>query len=209
VDLQIIAFAGVAALLTVTPGADMVLVTRNAIYGGMRAGLSTTLGILAGCLAWAVLSAAGLSALLNASAAAFAVLKLAGAVYLILLGLQTIWRTFQGGEPATDNGASGDWAVGSAFRQGLLTNLLNPKVGVFYMTLLPQFVSPGQPVLVTSMLLASIHIVFGLIWLSGYSFIVTKAGDLLRRPRVRRLLERVTGAVLVALGLRVAFVERS
>jgi len=202
-DSRYLAFAGVAALLTVTPGADMALVTRSALAGGRRAALATTLGISLGVLAWAAASALGVAAVLATSPTAFAVLQLGGAAYLVVLGLQTLWRTRQA---APDRGEDGDRAERrtTAFRQGLLTNVLNPKIAVFYGTLLPQFLSPGDPALAISLVLAGIHVAFGLAWLTTYAWLVTRAGDVLRRPRARRALDRLTGTVLVALGLRIA-----
>ena len=207
-DAQVLTFAAVAALLTVTPGADMALVTRNALSGGRSAALQTTCGILLGCMAWAAASALGIAALLGASATGFTALKIVGAAYLVLLGLRTIWRARRAGAPARSPSEAerpGRGALGSsAFRQGVLTNLLNPKIAVFYSTLLPQFISVGDPVLLKSLLLSGIHGLMGLAWLSSYAWLVTSAGDVLRRPDVRRALDRVTGSVLVALGVRLA-----
>jgi threonine/homoserine/homoserine lactone efflux protein len=205
----IVAFAGVAAVLTVAPGADMALVTKNALASGRRAAFMTTLGIQAGCLSWAAASALGVAALLAASSTAFNALKIAGAAYLLYLGVRTIWEARRHGriaaeqafEPAPDSGAA-------AFRQGLLTNLLNPKIAVLYATLLPQFMAPGDPVVLKSLLLAGIHDAMGIVWLTAYAWVVTRAGDVLRRPAVRRALDRLTGSVLVALGLRLAAERR-
>jgi RhtB (resistance to homoserine/threonine) family protein len=207
-DARFLAFVGVAALLTVTPGADMALVTKHALGGGRRAAFLATLGITVGTLLWAAASGLGLAALLNASATAFTALKLAGAAYLILIGVQTVWQSRGGAAgtaAATANRRLGD---GRAFRQGLLTNLLNPKVGVFYTSFLPQFIEPGDPVFVRSLLLALVHLTIGVAWLTVYAAAVTRAGDVLRRPRVKRTLDRVTGAVLVGLGVRLAVEER-
>ena len=203
----ILAFAAVAALLTITPGADMALVTRSALTGGGSGALATTLGILTGTMAWALASALGVAALLAASATAFTVLKLAGGAYLVFLGIQAIWRT-RHGAASSDMGAAGEPIADSAFRQGLVTNLLNPKIAVFYTTLLPQFIVPGDPVLLKSVLLAGIHNLMGLVWLTGYATLVTRAGDVLRRPRVKRALDRVTGGVLIALGVRLTIEKR-
>jgi threonine/homoserine/homoserine lactone efflux protein len=211
-DPQVLTFAGLAALLTITPGADMALVTKNARAAGRKAAVLTTLGINIGLLSWATASAVGLAAILSASATAFTILKLVGGAYLILLGLQTIWQTRRGEEPRIEEVRAdrpGQRAArGSAFRQGLLTNLLNPKIAVFYTTLLPQFISPRDPVFLKSMLLAAIHNLLGCVWLTGYAYFVVKTGDLLRCPTVKRILDRATGAVLITLGLRLAFEER-
>jgi threonine/homoserine/homoserine lactone efflux protein len=196
---------------TVTPGADMALVTRNAVAGGMRAAVSTAVGIVAGCFTWAAASALGIAALLSASATAFTVVKIAGAVYLAMLGLQALLAARRRVKaPAAARDATVDGAVGplAALRQGLLTNLLNPKIAVLYATLLPQFLSPGDPVMALSLTMAAIHGAMGLVWLSAYARVIVAAGDLLRRPRVRAALDAVTGTVLVALALRLATERR-
>ena len=197
-----ITFVGIAALVTITPGADMALVLRNTLRGGMPAALGTTLGIVTGLFAWAAASALGVASLLRSSADAFTVLKLVGAAYLVFLGLQTIVRSGRG---ATLDDAP---HRGSAYRQGLLSNLLNPKIAVFYATFLPQFISPGEPVLAKSLLLGSIHAAMGLVWLPLYAYAIVRAGRVLRRPAVLRAVERLTGAVLIAFGVRLAFARR-
>lgn len=215
-DSQLIAFAGVAALVTVTPGADMALVTAVTLRSGPRAGLLAAAGISVGVLTWAVASAVGLSALLAASATAFTVVKLAGAAYLILLGVQALWQARAGAAdaptaPGHDRPAppeDGRRALLRPLRQGLTTNLLNPKIAVFYTSLLPQFIRPGDPVLLRSVLLAGVHVALGMAWLAWYASVLGRLGARLRRPRVRRVLQRATGTVLVALGVRLAVHER-
>jgi len=194
-DLSAIAaFTGVAMLLTITPGADMALVTRAALASGRGEAFAVTLGIVSGLMVWATASALGVAALLATSATAFTVLKVAGAAYLVGLGLFTLLRA---GEPARREARE---PVRSGFTVGLLTNLLNPKIAVFYSTLLPQFIGPGDPVLATSLVMAGVHGALGVVWLSGYAWAVTAMGDVLRRPRVRTAVDRVTGVVLVGLG---------
>ena len=210
-DSHLLAFIAVATLLTITPGADMALVTRNALTGGRRPALLASAGIVSGLLVWATLSALGISALLNASATAFTILKLAGAAYLIFLGVQALWATRHGYVPVAETAGSGSVqaiAAPVAYRQGLLSNLLNPKVGVFYTSLLPQFVTVDDGVASQSLALALIHIVIGIVWLVAYTGFVVRAGAVLRRPGVRVWLDRVTGTVLVALGLRLATERR-
>jgi threonine/homoserine/homoserine lactone efflux protein len=204
---QLLAFSAVAAVLTVTPGADMALVTRNAVAGGMRAAVATAAGVVAGCFAWAAASALGIAALLSASATAFTAVKIAGAIYLVALGLQTLLAAL--GHARAPAGARPDPArrpirPPAALRQGLLTNLLNPKIALLYATLLPQFLSPGDPVLALSLTMAAIHGAMGLVWLSAYARVIVAAGDLLHRPRVRAALDAVTGSVLIALAVRLA-----
>jgi threonine/homoserine/homoserine lactone efflux protein len=204
---SVVGFAVVAALLTVTPGIDTALVIRNTLQGGRAVGLRTSLGICCGLIVWGLLSALGVTAVVTASRVAFDALRLAGAAYLIFLGVRTLLAT-RGGD-ARDGGdrlgvADGRGRGRAAFRTGMLNNLLNPKVGVFYVTLLPQFVPAGTSVLGVSVLLASVHFVEGVLWLSLITLVVHRAARLMRRPAVRRGMERVTGLVLLGFGARVA-----
>jgi threonine/homoserine/homoserine lactone efflux protein len=200
-------FVGIAALLTITPGADMAMVSRSVLIGGRRDAFATTLGILAGCLVWAIVSAAGVAAVLAASRTAYDALRLVGAAYLVWLGVQSLIAARRG--DYRDTGEEGPRAGrSSAFRQGLLTNLFNPKIAIFYSTFLPQFIGPGDPALLLSILLASVHIGFGLIWLTGYAWLLDRAVTAFKNSRVRRALDAVTGTVLVALGLRLAAERR-
>jgi threonine/homoserine/homoserine lactone efflux protein len=205
---RLYAFIGVAALLTILPGADMALVTRNVLALGRRRTMGTVAGICSGCVLHATASALGLSAILATSATAFDVLKTVGAAYLLWLGVQSIRAA---GAPTPTVGEQ-TRAVGrrppAAFVQGFLTNILNPKVAVFYLTFLPQFISPGQPVLRRSLLLASIHIAMGFAWLTAYAWFVDRLGGVLTRPTVKSALERITGGVLIALGARLAWERR-
>jgi RhtB (resistance to homoserine/threonine) family protein len=199
----VVAYLLAAALLTVTPGADMAVVTKVALRSGRRAAVAASLGICTGLLAWGAASAVGLAALVRTSPTAFTVLKYAGAAYLVALGAQALWHSRRAAEAPPETRTTR-----GAFRDGLLSNLLNPKIAVFYTAFLPQFVRPGQPVLATTLLLALVHGVMGLAWLTTYAHLVTRAGDLLRRPRARRVLDRVTGVALVGLGTRLAVARR-
>jgi threonine/homoserine/homoserine lactone efflux protein len=198
-------FLGVVALLTITPGADMAMVARSVLIGGRRDAFATTLGICAGCLAWAIVSAAGVAAVLAASETAYDALRLVGAAYLVWLGVQSLLAARRGDHLASDqtNGRRS-----SPFRQGLLTNLFNPKIAVFYSTFLPQFIGPGDPALLLSILLAGVHIGLGLVWLTGYAWLLDRTVTAFRGSRVRRALDALTGTVLVALGLRLAAERR-
>jgi threonine/homoserine/homoserine lactone efflux protein len=198
----ILSFTAVAAVLTLTPGVDMALVTRTALERGPRAARFTAAGICAGLLVWAALSAIGVAALLATSAEVYTVLRLAGAAYLLYLGVQGLLRA------AGPDRIEVPRMAGSPFRQGLVTNLLNPKIAVFYTTFLPQFIGPHDPVFATSLLLASIHAGLSLVWLSGYGSVVARAGDVLRRGRARRALDAISGVVLVGLGVRLALERR-
>jgi threonine/homoserine/homoserine lactone efflux protein len=205
-------FLGVITLLTITPGADMAMVSRSVFMGGRRAAFATTLGIGAGCMVWAIASAAGVAAVLAASETAYDALRLVGAAYLVWLGVQSLWAAARGyavgGQTPTRDltptsiGARG--SLRTPFRQGLLTNLFNPKIALFYTTFLPQFIRPGDPVLILSIAMATVHIALGIIWLSAYAWLLDRAVDAFKGSRLRRALDSVTGAVLVALGIRVA-----
>lgn len=207
-------FLGVIALLTITPGADMAMVARSVFMGGRRAAFATTLGIGAGCLIWALASAAGVAAVLAASETAYDTLRLVGAAYLVWLGVQSLSAAARGYGGAQPPGAQVGGAVNprrgatgslrTPFRQGLLTNLFNPKIALFYTTFLPQFIRPGDPVLLLSIAMAGVHILLGIVWLSTYAWLLDHAVEAFRGSRLRRVLDSVTGGVLVALGIRVA-----
>jgi threonine/homoserine/homoserine lactone efflux protein len=200
-------FLGVITLLTITPGADMAMVSRSVFMGGRPAALATTLGISAGCLVWAVASAAGVAAVLAASETAYDALRLVGAAYLAWLGVTTLWSAVRGYGGAAFESARPPDAAGSLrrpFRQGLLTNLFNPKIALFYTTFLPQFIKPGDPVLLLSIAMASVHVLLGLVWLSAYAWLLDRAVETFKSSRLRRALDALTGSVLVALGIRVA-----
>jgi len=206
VDPRLYAFIGVAAVLTILPGADMALVTRNVLAVGRRRTMLTIVGICAGCMIHATASALGLSAILATSAAAFNVVKTLGAAYLVWIGVQSIHEA-RASTPVSASGATRHSGAGP-FLQGFLTNLLNPKVAIFYLTFLPQFISQGEPVLKKSFLLAAIHIVLGFVWLTAYAWFVDRLGAVLTRPRVKAWLERTVGALLIALGVRLAWARR-
>jgi threonine/homoserine/homoserine lactone efflux protein len=202
-------FLGVITLLTITPGADMAMVSRSVFVGGRRAAFATTLGIASGCMLWAIASAAGVAAVLAASETAYDALRLVGAAYLVWLGAQSLWAALRGyrGTPLGEvAGASGSvrGSLRRPFRQGLLTNLFNPKIALFYTTFLPQFIGPGDPVLPLSIAMASVHVGLGIVWLSGYAWLLDHAVEAFRDSRLRRGLDALTGTVLVALGIRVA-----
>ena len=187
----------------------MALVARSVLTRGRRAGYVTSVGICTGLWVHAVASALGLSAILMASAALFSAVKLAGALYLVVLGVLSLRTAVSARVSAltvTTAATARDGRV--AFGEGLLSNLLNPKVALFYLTLLPQFVRPGDPVLARSLLLAGIHVVIGLVWLIIYAYFLGRLGAVLRQPRVRRALEGLTGAVLIGLGARLAWDRR-
>jgi RhtB (resistance to homoserine/threonine) family protein len=203
---ELLAFIGVVAVIVVVPGPDMALVLQNGLNRGRRAALETAFGINAGLLVWAVAAALGIAALLHASAPAFTALKLAGAAYLVWLGLRALRDAWRGSADAPAE--SRPPRQSSPFRQGLLTNLLNPKIALVFTTLIPQFVDAGEPAVAQTLLLAAVFICMGLVWLTSYALLVARVGAVLKRSAVRRVLNAVTGTVLTALGVRVALTDR-
>jgi threonine/homoserine/homoserine lactone efflux protein len=199
------AFLGIAAVLIVTPGPDTALTIRNTLLGGRTSGLRTALGVVTGQAVWTVATSAGIAALLVASEPAFRAVKLAGAAYLIFLGAQTLAHAVRRVEPRPRPARR---RAGSAYRQGLLSNLGNPKMAAFFTSLLPQFAPGGETSFAGLLALGLLFCCLTLVWLSAYAFAVARAGDVLRRPRIRRALDAVTGAVLVAFGLRLASEKR-
>ena len=206
------AFALVATLLTVTPGADMALVLQSALTERPRATRRTILGICSGLMVWGAAVAAGIAALLVASSAAFTALKVAGAAYLVALGLLAILRSFRdegdGAFVEPIELPEGGPGRRRPYLRGLTSNVLNPKIAIFYTTLLPQFIEPGGNAFAASLLLAATHALLTLAWLLLFAGAASRARLALRRERIRRLIDRVTGSVLVALGIRVALQRR-
>jgi threonine/homoserine/homoserine lactone efflux protein len=203
-DPRIIGALGLITLLTIAPGPDMALVTTTALTRGRAAAIRTSLGISTGTLIWAALSGLGVATILAASAEAFTVVRLAGATYLVYLGVRALadaWR----GDPHDLGMSAADIDIRrSAYRRGLVTNLLNPKVGLFYTTLVPQLVGPGDPVALASICVGLAHAAIGTTWLCLLAALVDRAAGVLQRPRIRRTIAGMTGAILIAFGLRVA-----
>lgn len=200
--IGVVTFTVAAVLIVLLPGPDTLVVVRNLVRGGRAAGVRTVAGVLCGLAVWVVTAALGLSAVLRASADGYTALRLAGAVYLIWLGLQSL-RSRPGERPA-ELSATRAGPLGSGYRAGLATDLLNPKVGVFFVSFLPGFVPPGYPVGPTALLFGGIFIV-----LTGLYFAVLLrlAGSVTRwmtQPSVRRRLDRLTGLVLIGFGVRLA-----
>ena len=196
-------FLLVAAIVVITPGVDMAVVTRNALLDGRRAAVLTALGINLGVMFWVTAAALGLAAVVAASATAFAAIKLAGAVYLVYLGAMVLRS---GQRAGTGNAPSRD-ARRAPFRQGLVSNLLNPKIAVFFTGLLPQFVGShgsAADLLVLGLLFNAL----GVVWLTSYALLAARGRDVLSRPAVKRTLDRATGTVLIGLGARLALERR-
>jgi len=202
---ELAAFLGVSAIVIVTPGPDTALTIRSSLMGGRRAGIFTAFGVSSGQAVWTLASAIGIAALLAASEPAFLAVKIAGAAYLIWLGVQAFAAAVRGRRAKTA-ARRGSRALEPrrAFRQGLLSNLGNPKMAAFFPSLLPQFAHSFTALLA----LGFVFCLMTLAWLTAYAIAVARAGDILSRSWVKRAIEAVTGAVLVALGLRLATERR-
>lgn len=206
---QLLLFLGGSILVTIVPGPDMALVLRQVLIGGTALAQRTIYGNLTGLVVHATALAVGLSALLVTSAEAYTVVKLAGAAYLVFLGVQTLLSARRG-EWAEDGLAAGRSvpSMRTAYVQGLVSTVLNPKPALLFLAYLPQFVDYSRAVLPQIAFLAGVHILVGLIWMTLYAHIVQRAHRTLTRRDVRRWLEGATGVVLIALGLRVALERR-
>jgi len=216
----VFAFSVAAALVTITPGLDTALVLRTAAVEGGKPAMFTGLGVVTGVLAWGLVTALGLGAVLAVSDTAYTVLRVTGAAYLAWLGSQILRGAFQRrskGAVDTLRGVSGLWGRGGPvssrasrwFWRGLLNNLLNPKVGIFYLSFLPQFLPAGVNPVAFSVLLATIHAVMGLVWFGALTLATGPLARFLRRPAVTRSVDGLTGLVLLAFGIRLALERRA
>lgn|SRR5262249_17137202 len=202
------AFLAIAVVVIATPGQDTALTIRNTLLGGRRSGVATAIGVAAGLSVWALATSAGLAVVLQASHPAFVALRVAGAVYLVYLGGRSLRDAVRvrsrtlGGQPTARLG--NPMPPRRALRQGLISNLGNTKILVFFTSLLPQFVTGGKAAFTPLLLLGLVFVLMTVIWLTAYAIAVAKARALLLRSRVRRVVDTVTGAVLVAFGVRLA-----
>ena len=204
---DLLAFVAVSAVVICTPGQDTALLVRNTLAGGRSSGIATAGGVTLGIATWAVAASAGLAALLQASEPVFQTLKLLGAAYLAYLGAQSLRRALTRGQHGHEPAGSSPLSPGRAFRQGLLSNLGNPKIAVFFAGMLPQFVPQGSASFAVLLALGLVFCAMGLAWLTAYAVAVARIGKLLA-GRARRALDAVTGVVLVALGLRLVTEDR-
>jgi RhtB (resistance to homoserine/threonine) family protein len=209
VGVHLLVFIGVAAIVIVIPGPDTAVVTKNVLVHGRRAAFGTSLGVSTGLLVWTIAAAVGIASLLRASETAFTILKIAGALYLIWLGIGALRDARHAGavEGSATDSRPAMGALGG-FRQGFLSDLANPKIGIFFTSLLPQFVDPGQPVLFPFLTLGAVFVLMTVVWLAAYTLVASRAAETLQRPRVRAALDRITGVALIAIGLRLATERR-
>lgn len=205
------AFLGVSVLVICTPGQDTALTIRSTMLGGRRGGIFTALGVSTGQAIWALAASVGVVAILLASEPLFLALRLAGALYLIFLGVQSLLaaiRPQDGKGVVAGRTSSRRFSTTKAYRQGVVSNLGNPKMAAFFTSLLPQFAPQEGPAFLTLFALGLLFSLMTLTWLTGYAFAVARASDFLQRPRIRRALDGLTGAALLVLGLRLATERR-
>ncbi len=207
---HLLVFVGVAAIVILLPGPDTAVVTKNVLLHGRRAALGASAGVGAGLSVWTLAAAVGLASVIRASEVAFTVLKVVGALYLMWLGFQALRAARHG--PADDEArltaARSVMGARGGFWQGFLSDLANPKIGIFFTSLLPQFVDPGRPVLLPFLVLGAVFVLMTVLWLGAYCLIAARAAETLRRARVRSALDGVTGVVLIAIGLRLVTEHR-
>jgi threonine/homoserine/homoserine lactone efflux protein len=202
-------FVAVSALLIIAPGLDTALIMRNALLHGRRVAVATALGVNTGMALWTLATALGLAALLEASAVAFTVVKVLGASYLIGIGLATLVASRRRGREARASQlAPAPLSATGGYRQGLLCNVANPKAAVIFTSLLPQFVAGAHPSALPFLALGAIFTAIALVLQGGYAIAAAAASRLLMRSRVRALVDRLTGVVLIALGVKLATLRR-
>lgn len=194
-------------MVIITPGVDMALVTQNALLHGRGPALATAIGVNVGIMFWTIAAAVGVAALVAGSQTAFTVIKLSGAVYLVGLGAAALWASRTRKATGAELPPHGRLAGGTALRQGVVSNLLNPKIAVFFTSLLPQFVGHRAGA-VDLLALGAIFNAMCVLWLACYAIVAARGRAALARPRIKRALDRLSGVVLIGLGARLAFERR-
>lgn len=207
-----LAFLSLSIVIIVTPGPDTAITIRNTLFGGRAGGIMTAFGIASGQTIWALATSAGIVALLVASEPMFLAVKYAGAAYLIYLGImalrEAVWPSGTVHTVMSAAKPGRRLTLIAAFRQGVISDLGNPKMAVFFASLLPQFVPTGEASFSAFLFLGVVFAMMTFVWLSLYAALIAKVGDFLRRPGIRRMIEAATGTVLIGLGLRVAAEQR-
>ncbi|MBW1937585.1 MAG: LysE family translocator [Deltaproteobacteria bacterium] len=206
VNSQLITFVAVTLVLTVTPGVDTFIIMRNVLRGGPKDGFYTAIGICSGLFVHASLSAFGISVILVRSAVFFNFVKMAGAIYLIWLGLSSIYGAMRhkNSFEYTQSAVPKEKLYPTkSLREGLLSNVLNPKPAVFYLAFFPQFINHGDPVFVKTMFLASIQFVIGISWLIMLSFFVSQVKNYIEKPSIKKALDTLSGSILIAFGIKI------
>lgn len=201
-------FLLISVLLILIPGPDTAIVTKHALLGGRHGGVFSAIGVATGLAIWTVAAAAGVAAVLRASEVAFTALKIAGAIYLVWMGVQMLRNRGIADPEERDTTPGGRRVATKALRQGVISDLSNPKIAVFFTSFMPQFVHSDAHGFASLLVLGGIFCVLTLLWLVIYGILVGHGTAFLRRPAVRRALDRFTGVVLIAFGIRLAFEHR-
>jgi len=204
-DGSFLTFLGVSIVVIVAPGPDTALTIRNTLRGGRASGIGTALGVSTGQLIWAVATSVGLVAVLLASEPVFRAVRLAGAAYLIWLGLQSLRAAVTARRPAPAGETVRErLSSRAAFSQGIVNNLGNPKMAVFFASVLPQFTAPGKGMASALVLLGIVFSILTFVWLAAYATVLSTVGRLLRASWLHRAVDAVSGTVLIGLGVKVA-----
>jgi RhtB (resistance to homoserine/threonine) family protein len=208
VPVHLLVYVGIVVAIALLPGPDTAVVTKNALIHGREAALGSAIGVNIGLSVWTLATALGVAAILRSSATVYDGLKLVGALYLVWIGARTLWDSRRP-RGAADTTAAGPRAIDrrGGFRQGVISNLANPKVGIFFTSLLPQFVSPHGSALLQMLMLGAIFLTFNVCWMCGYALAAVRLAHVLRRARVKAAIDRFSGLVLVGVGIRLA-IER-
>jgi threonine/homoserine/homoserine lactone efflux protein len=205
---HLLVYVGVVVAIALLPGPDTAVVTKNALVHGREAALGTALGVNIGLSVWTLATALGVAAILRSSATVYDALRLVGALYLIWIGGRTLWASRRHRGAANVEAAGGRGIDGrGGFLQGMISNLANPKVGIFFTSLLPQFVSPHGSALLQMLILGGIFITFNVFWMCSYALAAVRLAHILSRARVKAVIDRLSGLVLVGVGIRLA-IER-
>ncbi len=202
---NLLVYVGVVVAIALLPGPDTAVVTKNALVHGREAALGSAFGVNVGLSVWTLATALGVAAILRSSATVYDALKLIGALYLVWIGARTLWESRRARGVSAEQSAAGRAISGrGGFRQGVISNLANPKVGIFFTSLLPPFVSAHGSALVQMLLLGGIFIAFNLVWMCSYALAAVRLAHVLSRARVKAAIDRVSGLVLVGVGIRLA-----
>jgi threonine/homoserine/homoserine lactone efflux protein len=207
VPVHLLVYVGIVVAIVLLPGPDTAVVTKNALVHGRDAALGSALGSNVGVSIWTLATALGVAAVLKSSATVYDALKLIGALYLVWIGIRTLWDSRRAGDAGGRARPVRVVDARGGFRQGLMTDLANPKVGIFFTSLLPQFVSPHGSALIQMLILGAIYIAFSLVWMCGYALAAVRLSHVLSRARVKAGIDRFSGLVLVGVGIRLA-IER-
>ena len=206
INSQLLAFVTVTLVLTIAPGVDTFIIMRNVLRGGQKDGFYTATGICSGLFVHASLSALGISVILVRSATLFNFVKIIGAIYLVWLGISSIYSAIKYKNSfilAQGTIAKEELYPAKSFREGLFSNVLNPKPAIFYLAFFPQFINPGDPVFIKTMFLASIQFAIGISWLVMLSFFVSRIKNYIGKPSIKRILDTLSGSILIAFGIKI------